>query len=152
MVSVLTLMCRWEDIFPFSRARKVFVVLTATTGRHGANGVVFPFRVVSTATVALGSARWNRHGYRRRCSLRPSYCHVPKYSEEYFKQIPAEQLATKLVKGYRRHAWQKMRERNEALDCRVYARAAAERIGSRPPGGPKLRVRPVVCACTQDRA
>src|ERR1035437_9395774 len=34
-----------------------------------------------------------------------------------------------LVKGYRRHEWQKMRERNEALDCRVYARAAASRIG-----------------------
>jgi phage terminase large subunit GpA-like protein len=33
------------------------------------------------------------------------------------------------VKGYRRHQWQKMRERNEALDCRVYARAAASRIG-----------------------
>ena len=24
---------------------------------------------------------------------------------------------TKIVKGYRRHEWQKMRERNEALDC-----------------------------------
>jgi phage terminase large subunit GpA-like protein len=29
------------------------------------------------------------------------------------------------VKGYRRSEWQKTRERNEALDCRVYARAAA---------------------------
>ena len=57
------------------------------------------------------------------------YCHFPKYSEEYFKQITAEQLVTKLVKGYRRHEWQKMRERNEALDCRVYARAAAGRVG-----------------------
>jgi phage terminase large subunit GpA-like protein len=38
-------------------------------------------------------------------------------------------LVTKIVKGYRRHEWQKMRERNEALDCRVYARAAAGRIG-----------------------
>ena len=59
----------------------------------------------------------------------PGYCHFPRYSEEYFKQITAEQLVTKIVKGYRRHEWQKMRERNEALDCRVYARAAASRIG-----------------------
>jgi phage terminase large subunit GpA-like protein len=59
----------------------------------------------------------------------PGYCHFPKYGEEYFKQITAEQLVTKIVKGYRRHEWQKMRERNEALDCRVYARAAAARIG-----------------------
>jgi phage terminase large subunit GpA-like protein len=57
------------------------------------------------------------------------YCHFPKYGEEYFKQLTAEQLVTKLVKGYRRHEWQKMRERNEALDCRVYARAAAGRAG-----------------------
>jgi phage terminase large subunit GpA-like protein len=57
------------------------------------------------------------------------YCHCPRYSEEYFKQITAEQLVTKIVKGYRRHEWQKMRERNEALDCRVYARAAAGRVG-----------------------
>jgi phage terminase large subunit GpA-like protein len=29
------------------------------------------------------------------------------------------------VKGYRRFEWVKMRERNEALDCANYARAAA---------------------------
>ncbi len=57
------------------------------------------------------------------------YCHFPRYSEEYFRQITAEQLVAKLVKGYRRLEWQKMRDRNEALDCRVYARAAAARIG-----------------------
>jgi len=57
------------------------------------------------------------------------YCHFPRYSEEYFKQITAEQLVTSIKKGYRVHEWQKMRERNEALDCRVYARAAASRIG-----------------------
>ena len=59
----------------------------------------------------------------------PGSCHFPRYSEEFFKQITAEQLVTKLVKGYRRSEWQKMRERNEALDCRVYARAAAARVG-----------------------
>jgi phage terminase large subunit GpA-like protein len=62
-------------------------------------------------------------------SFPPGYCHFPRFSEEYFKQITAEQLVTKLVKGYRRLEWQKMRERNEALDCRVYARAAAARVG-----------------------
>ena len=59
----------------------------------------------------------------------PGYCHFPRYGEEYFKQLTAEQLVTKLVKGYRRQEWQKMRERNEALDCRVYARAAAAQYG-----------------------
>ena len=55
----------------------------------------------------------------------PGYCHFPKYGEEYFKQLTAEQLVTRIVKGYRRTEWQKTRDRNEALDCRVYARAAA---------------------------
>jgi phage terminase large subunit GpA-like protein len=59
----------------------------------------------------------------------PGYCHFPKYSEEYFKQITAKQLVTKVVKGYRRTEWQKTRDRNESLDCRSYARAAAAAAG-----------------------
>ena len=31
----------------------------------------------------------------------------------------------KTKRGFSRLEWQKLRERNEALDCRVYARAAA---------------------------
>jgi phage terminase large subunit GpA-like protein len=53
------------------------------------------------------------------------HCHFPKYHDEYFKQLTAEQLMSRTVRGYRRTEWQKTRERNEALDCRVYARAAA---------------------------
>src|SRR5580704_14848450 len=59
----------------------------------------------------------------------PGYCHFPKYSEEYFKQLTAEQLVTRIVKGYRRPEWQKTRERNEGLDARVYARSAAAVYG-----------------------
>ena len=33
-------------------------------------------------------------------------------------------------RGFSRLEWQKLRERNEALDCRVYARAAAWIIGA----------------------
>ena len=59
----------------------------------------------------------------------PGYCHFPKYSEEYFKQLTAEQLGTRIIRGYRRPEWQKTRDRNEALDCRVYSRAAAAVLG-----------------------
>jgi len=38
-------------------------------------------------------------------------------------------LVTRIVKGYRRTEWQKTRDRNEALDCRNYARAAAAVYG-----------------------
>jgi phage terminase large subunit GpA-like protein len=55
--------------------------------------------------------------------------HFPEYNAEYFKQLTAEQLVTKIVKGYPKRIWQKTRDRNEALDCRVYARAAAIALG-----------------------
>jgi phage terminase large subunit GpA-like protein len=57
------------------------------------------------------------------------FAHFPKYDPEYFKQLTAEQLVTKTVKGYAKREWQKLRERNEALDCRIYARAAALALG-----------------------
>jgi phage terminase large subunit GpA-like protein len=59
----------------------------------------------------------------------PGFCHFPQLGEEFFRQLTAEQLITKLVKGYRKNEWQKMRERNEALDTRIYARAAASHFG-----------------------
>jgi phage terminase large subunit GpA-like protein len=57
------------------------------------------------------------------------YMHFPEYNAEYFKQLTAEQLVTKIVKGYPKRIWQKTRDRNEVLDCRVYARAAAIALG-----------------------
>jgi phage terminase large subunit GpA-like protein len=55
------------------------------------------------------------------------YIHLPRGAEaEWVKQLVAEQLVTvKTKRGFTRLEWQKLRERNEALDCRVYARAAA---------------------------
>jgi phage terminase large subunit GpA-like protein len=57
------------------------------------------------------------------------YVHLPKVDSEFCKQLVAEQLVTKTVKGFPRREWQKLRERNEALDCRNYARAAAIAVG-----------------------
>lgn len=57
------------------------------------------------------------------------YCHFPSYGPEYFKQLASEQLVTKVHKGYPRREWQKIRDRNEALDCRIYARSASIAIG-----------------------
>jgi phage terminase large subunit GpA-like protein len=67
----------------------------------------------------------------------PGYCHFPQVGDEFFKQLTAEQLVTKVTKGgYRKQEWQKIRERNETLDTRIYARAAAivfgiDRFGER---------------------
>lgn len=57
------------------------------------------------------------------------YCHFPQYQEEYFKQLTAEQLVVRIVKKRRKYEWEKTRDRNEALDCRVMARAAAYAVG-----------------------
>ena len=57
------------------------------------------------------------------------YCHFPEYDGEFFKMLTAERLVEKYVRGYKRSEWEKFRERNEALDCRVYARAAAAICG-----------------------
>lgn len=57
------------------------------------------------------------------------HCHFPQYDEDYFKQLSAEQIVVRVVKGYTRYNWEKTQERNEALDCRVYARAAAAVVG-----------------------
>lgn len=60
----------------------------------------------------------------------PGYCHFPcgqNYGDEHFKQLCAEQLVSHVNRrtGRAKMEWQQMRPRNEALDCRVYARAAA---------------------------
>jgi phage terminase large subunit GpA-like protein len=53
------------------------------------------------------------------------FCHFPQYGKEYFDQICSEQLVTKLKGGVKKTGWEKVRDRNEALDARIYARAAA---------------------------
>jgi phage terminase large subunit GpA-like protein len=59
----------------------------------------------------------------------PGFCHFPQYGEEYFRMLTAEQLMKRKVNGKTVHVWVKTYERNEALDCRNYARAAANMIG-----------------------
>jgi len=56
----------------------------------------------------------------------PGYCHFPAGREpEWFRQLTAEKIVTKFVKGFPRREWKKEEgRRNEALDCRVYAFAA----------------------------
>lgn len=61
-----------------------------------------------------------------RDTVGPGYCHFPAdRGDEWFKQITAEKLVTRYVKGQPVREWTKPdKARNEALDCRVYALAA----------------------------
>lgn len=60
----------------------------------------------------------------------PGSCYFPQYSEEFFKQLTAEKRIITMHKGFPKSSWIKDPARNnEALDCRVYARAAASIYG-----------------------
>lgn len=55
-----------------------------------------------------------------------NFCTFPQYEGSYFKGLTAEQLMLeKNKRGYTVYRWVKKVERNEPLDCRVYARAAS---------------------------
>ncbi|MBF0215324.1 MAG: phage terminase large subunit family protein [Magnetococcales bacterium] len=56
----------------------------------------------------------------------PGCCHFPKERDaEWFRQLTAEKVATRYLKGRPIREWRKPDSaRNEALDCRVYAVAA----------------------------
>jgi phage terminase large subunit GpA-like protein len=59
----------------------------------------------------------------------PGFCHFPDgRSDEYFKQLAAEEVVTRWEKGVKKRVWKKKRARNEALDLRVYATAAMEAL------------------------
>lgn len=58
--------------------------------------------------------------------------HFPGYDEDHFKSLTAEQRQAKRNKqGHLQHDWVVLYNRNEKLDCRVYALAAAQQYGLR---------------------
>lgn len=61
----------------------------------------------------------------------PGFCFFPEYGSAYFKMLTAEKLSlVRNKKGIMISAWTlPAHARNEALDCRVYARAAAAVFG-----------------------
>lgn len=63
----------------------------------------------------------------------PGYCHFParpeEYNQEYFAQLTAEKRYKKWVRGVLVWAYKKIRQRNEALDIRNYARGALNITG-----------------------
>lgn len=57
------------------------------------------------------------------------FMHFPQVDQEYFRQLTAEQMRPRIVGGKTRYMWEKVYDRNESLDCRVYARVAASALG-----------------------
>lgn len=61
----------------------------------------------------------------------PGYCHFGVFLDEiYFRQITAEYLREKEVRGRRTKAWEiRGKEENHFLDCRIYNMALADHLG-----------------------
>jgi phage terminase large subunit GpA-like protein len=87
--------------------------------------------------VGVSTAKGELYGWLRRGlpdeggPLPHGWCHFPQHGEEFFRQLCAERLTNTIDRrGYNRFEWIKTRPRNEALDCRVIARACAALIGA----------------------
>lgn len=100
------------------------------------NGIKVPNGAV-LSVVGVNLAKSELYGWLRQSRLEDpkeplptGWMHWPgDYENEWFRQLTAEQLVTKTVKGFRRSEWVKIRERNEALDLHVYNRAMAALVG-----------------------
>jgi phage terminase large subunit GpA-like protein len=97
-------------------------------------------RGVKVFSVAVGLAKLEFYNHLRKTAgvaedgstlvYPPGYVHLPKVDAEFIQQLCAEQLITRRNRhGFSVREWQKIRERNEGLDCFVYARAAAAAAG-----------------------
>ncbi|WP_163370944.1 phage terminase large subunit family protein [Endozoicomonas acroporae] len=102
------------------------IVASPSRRRNGRKTVrpvdLFPVGVDEAKAVVMRTLGVTKEG--------PQYCHFPEGREqEYFEQLTAEKLLTRYRKGFPHREWHKTRERNEALDCRVYALAAIHLSG-----------------------
>lgn len=114
-----------SQAIPISIPSKVDVTIKGKKYRRGLNlwqvGVnVLKSELYGRLKLSLAEAAETPNGF----------CFFPQYAEEYFRQLTAEQVMIRRnPRGFTKQEWEKTRERNEALDCRVYARAASIIIG-----------------------
>ena len=88
-------------------------------------------RGVKLWPVGADTAKSEIYGRLRINEPGPGFVHLSKHlPAEVFEQLTSERLVTRYVKGHPRLEWIKPPgRRNEALDCAVYALAAAHKVG-----------------------
>lgn len=81
--------------------------------------------------IGTDTAKGEIYGKLRNGEPGPGYVHLSRHlAPEVFEQLTSERLVTRYVKGRPRLEWVKPAgRRNEALDCAVYALAAAHFVG-----------------------
>ena len=121
---------RTEDVYRFCRAnagRYVYAIKGSPT--HGKPILSRPTRAYKHGikVYMLGTDTAKDLLFRRlRIADRgPGFIHFAQHlPDEFFAQITAERMTKKMTRGYTRRYYVKLRNRNEALDCYVYAYAA----------------------------
>lgn len=88
-------------------------------------------RGVKLWPIGTDTAKAEIYGRLRNTQPGPGYVHISKkFPLDVFEQLTSERLVTRYIKGHPRLDWVKPPgKRNEALDCAVYALAAAHFLG-----------------------
>lgn len=127
-----------QNVYKYTKARerlRVFSIkgrggigvpfISAPTKSNAMKATLFTLGVDSGKSLVMGALSVEEEG--------AGFVHYPMQTERgfiegFFKQLTAEVFENVFdrEKGVHKMAWRKIRERNEALDCAVYARAAIE--------------------------
>lgn len=132
--------CRDSRVMPVKGVPRGAALIGTPTAVDVSQGGKKLRRGIKVFSVAVGIAKLEFYNNLRKpvdvledgVSVRypTGFVHLPKVDAEFVQQLCAEQLITRRDRnGFPVREWQKMRERNEALDCYVYARAAASAAG-----------------------
>lgn len=127
-----------QNVYQYTKARerlRVFSVkgrggigvpfISTPSKNNMAGATLFTLGVDSGKSLVMGRLAIEDEG--------PGFVHYPMqaergFGEGFFKQLTAEVFEQRFEKGVVRASWKKIRERNEALDCSVYATAAMEML------------------------
>ncbi len=132
--------CRDPRVMPVKGVPRGAALIGTPTAIDVSQGGKKLRRGIKVFTVAVGIAKLEFYNNLRKSAdvgedgstpvFPVGFVHLPKIDAEFIQQLCAEQLITRRDRnGFPIREWQKMRERNEALDCYVYARAAAAAAG-----------------------
>lgn len=99
--------------------------ISPPTKNNAAGATLFTLGVDSGKSIVMNNLKLEDPG--------PAFIHFSRaenagFNEEFFKQLTAEIFVSTFEKGKAKTEWRKIRERNEALDCAVYATAALELV------------------------
>lgn len=130
-----------QEVYDFARRRSPHVIAIKgqsqtgkpIVGRPSAQDVTWQGKTIKNGVQLwpVGSDTAKSTIYSRlKIAAGPGAYHWPVgCPEDYFVQLTAEKLVTRFVRGYPKQEWTLTGPRNEALDCEVYAYAAAIRAG-----------------------